>query len=196
MRSAGMRTRTRLGLWLVCLNVAAVVAQGVRVEGAVAGTTLKELVLRSDVIARARVVRSVENEDGSGSAWLRCDLVYRGAVGQDTVQISWVYGPEEMRIPCVGSSYVLFLKRDKGGTLEATHPMASYWPLKTVFRSSREVVPYVFPVTMVDVGKPGLMQQVPVGIEGLPRESNPVEVRSIPLDLLVPEIRAILSDPQ
>jgi hypothetical protein len=193
-----MSTRTRVAVCLICVGLIAVIAQELRIDGAVAGTTLRELVERSDVIARGRVVKCVQDEDGSGSAWLRCDLVYKGSLGRDTVQIDWVHGPEAMRLPCVGSVYLLFLKSVEEGRLEPTHPMASYWPLKTVFRSSREVVPYVFPVTMVDVGKPGLMRQVPVGIEGLPRESNPIEVRSIPLDLLVPQIRTILGtgDPQ
>jgi hypothetical protein len=179
--------RRLLGLWFIGLVINTPLP-----EAAVSHTNLRELVVSSDVIARAIVTKSQQNEDGSGRAWLQCDLVYKGSVDGKSLQLTWGSGPEEAPLRNVGERYLIFLKRYRGDVLEGTHPLASYWPLKTAYRSSREVIPYVFPVTMVDIDTPALLQKVMLSIEELPREKNPVEIESIPLDLLVQELRSIL----
>ena len=159
-------------------------------------STLTELIRDSDVIARATVTKSELRGNSGGLATFRVEVIYKGLLDGNILHLEWAGEAEEQRLECVDKEYLLFLRRSAEGVLEGTHVGRSYWPLNTIFRSTRLVTPYIFPMTFVVLERPDLMTRVPLYIDELPKSGNPVEMDAIPLDRLVPAIREVTGNPR
>ncbi len=161
--------------------------------GALAGSTLTSLIRDSDSILRARLFRSEMNADFSGTALLTLEQVYVGWVPKKTFSIAWPDDVESQRLLRVGEEYVLFLKRTGQETVEPAQYGRSYWPLEYVYRSDRKVTPLAA-LALLDIDVPHIVVPARLYVTELPRGMNPVEVPTIPLDLLIPAIRSILKN--
>ena len=154
-----------------------------------APSTVSSLIMDSDSIVRAKVVR-LELKGEGGLAGLELQYVYVGWAPKHEFNLGWSGEEEEDRFWDIGQEYVLFLRRTGAESLAPAQAGRSFWPLVPVDRFGPLVTPYVGLLPILNPDIPGLLGKGKVRVRGLPGDKL-VEVPVLFLHVLVPAMKSM-----
>jgi hypothetical protein len=167
-------------------SVVAVVAFALStsVGAELAMVSLESFLARSELVVIADVIGIdfQETRDAAGSATFSVIEVLRGSESLSTLSVSWGYEVHDQPIVKAGR-YLLFLRAAEGNGFTGAVYGRSYWPLHygTELRDTpcSAVVPYTYPLTMVDVGQTLPVRKATICLPEMIVEADAVCLESI-----------------